>query len=118
MDTPLYTDLEVVINEYTDRDYEVKINIPEFNCICPRTSLPDFATIKITYIPGNWIVELKSLKLYIVKYRNVGMFHESVTNKIFDDFIRVSAPKSIQVDGVFKSRGGINTTVTCRWPEK
>ena len=68
MDKPLFSDLEIVDNQYGQRDYEVKINIPEFNCICPRTSLPDFATIKIKYIPNNWIVELKSLKLYIVKF--------------------------------------------------
>lgn len=118
MKNPLYTDLEIVDNQYNDRNYEVKINIPEFNCICPRTALPDFATIKITYIPKNWIVELKSLKLYIVKYRNVGIFHENVTNKILDDFIKAAQPKSIQVDGVFKARGGIDTTVSCKWPEK
>ena len=118
MDKPLFSDLEIVDNQYRQRDYEVKINIPEFNCICPRTSLPDFATIKITYIPNNWIVELKSLKLYIVKYRNIGIFHENVTNKILDDFVRAAQPKTIEIEGVFKARGGIDTTVLCRWPEK
>ena len=118
MDNPLFSDLEIVENQYTQRDYEVKINIPEFNCVCPRTSLPDFATIKITYIPKNWIVELKSLKLYIVKFRNIGIFHENVTNKILDDFVRAAQPKSIVIEGAFKARGGIDTTVLCRWPEK
>ena len=74
MNEPIYTDLEVVNNEYTDRNYNVKINIPEFNCVCPRTSLPDFATIKINYVPNKVIVELKSLKLYIAKFRNIGIF--------------------------------------------
>ena len=111
MKNPLYTDLEIVDNQYNDRNYEVKINIPEFNCICPRTALPDFATIKITYIPKNWIVELKSLKLYIVKYRNEGIFHEHVTNRIMDDFIKASNPKKINVFGDFNPRGGIKTTI-------
>ena len=83
---PLYSDLEVVPNEYLDRDYDVHVSIPEFNCICPRTGLPDFANIKIHYIPDQHIVELKSLKLYAVKFRNIGIFHEHVTNQILDDF--------------------------------
>jgi len=115
---PTINDLEIVPNEYTDKDYEINVSIPEFNCVCPRTGLPDFATIKITYIPNNWIVELKSLKLYIVKYRNIGIFHENVTNKILDDFVRAAQPKVIEVEGAFKARGGIDTTVLCRWPEK
>ena len=110
--------IEIVKNEYSDRDYEIDISIPEFNCVCPRTGLPDFGTINIQYTPSKHIVELKSLKLYIVKYRNVGIFHENVTNKILDDFIKAAQPKSIQVDGVFKARGGIDTTVSCKWPEK
>ena len=109
---PVYTDLEVVDNEYRDRDYEINISIPEFNCVCPRTSLPDFGTINIIYTPNKHIVELKSLKLYIVKYRNVGIFHEHVTNKIMDDFIRASKPKKIKVLGDFNPRGGIKTTIS------
>ena len=73
---PNKNDLEIVPNEYDNKDYEVNVSIPEFNCICPRTGLPDFATIKINYIPNKHIVELKSLKLYIVKFRNMGIFHE------------------------------------------
>ena len=109
---PNYKDLEVVDNEYIDREYEINISIPEFNCVCPKTNLPDFATIHICYIPDKLIVELKSLKLYIVQFRNIGIFHEHVTNKILDDFTRVCKPKKITVVGDFKPRGGIKTTVT------
>ena len=108
---PIYTDLELVDNEYKDRDYEINISIPEFNCVCPKTGLPDFGTIYITYVPDKHIVELKSLKLYIVKFRNLGIFHEHVTNKILEDFSRACKPQSITVRGDFKPRGGIKTTV-------
>ena len=108
---PNSVDLEVVQNEYPDRDYEINISIPEFNCVCPRTGLPDFANIKIKYIPGEFIVELKSLKLYINQFRNVGIFHEHVTNKILDDFSSACQPKSIEVVGDFHPRGGIKTII-------
>ena len=110
-ETPNKKDLEIVPNEYLKKDYEVNVSIPEFNCICPRTGLPDFATIKINYIPDKFVVELKSLKLYIVKFRNLGIFHESVTNKIFEDFQNACSPKSIEVIGEFSARGGISTVV-------
>ena len=116
-ENPSIADLEIVLNEYNDRDYEINITIPEFNCVCPRTSLPDFATIYINYIPKESIVELKSLKLYIVKYRNMGIFHEHVTNKIFDDFKKACCPKKIEVIGDFHNRGGIGTVVKTSWEE-
>jgi len=109
--TPTYKDLEVVNNDNMHRDYTIKISIPEFNCVCPRTGLPDFGTINIKYIPLKGIVELKSLKLYIVKFRNLGIFHEHVTNKILDDFKKACNPKTISVEGDFKPRGGIKTKV-------
>ena len=108
---PHKNDLEIVPNEYNKKDYEINVSIPEFNCVCPRTGLPDFATIKINYIPKEHIVELKSLKLYIVKFRNLGIFHESATNKIFNDFKAACNPKSIEVIGEFSARGGISTVV-------
>ena len=111
-ETPNYKDLEVVENEYSDREYEIDITIPEFNCVCPRTGLPDFGIIQIKYVPNKYIVELKSLKLYIVKYRNVGVFHEHVTNKILGDFKKASRPKKITVCGDFNPRGGIKTIIT------
>ena len=114
---PSYQDLEVVENQYVDRDYAVKVSIPEFSCVCPRTGLPDYATIDIHYIPDKYIVELKSLKLYMVGFRNLGIFHEHVTNKIMDDFKKASCPRKIEVWGRFNPRGGICTLVESRWPE-
>ena len=112
---PKYTDLDVVENEYLDRDYVINVSIPEFNCVCPRTGLPDFANIKIQYVPDKYIVELKSLKLYSVKFRNVGIFHEHVTNKILDDFVKIAQPKKINIIGEFHPRGGIKTSVEASW---
>jgi len=106
-----YTDLVTVPNEYKDRDYEIKISVPEFNCVCPQTGLPDFGTIKINYIPNEHIVELKSLKLYIIEFRSIGIFHEDVTNKIFDDLKLALNPRQIEVIGEFNPRGGILTEV-------
>ena len=111
---PNYKDLEVVPNQYPEKKYTVNVLIPEFNCVCPRTGLPDFGTINITYIPREHVVELKSLKLYIVKFRNVGIFHENVTNKIMDDFILACKPKKINVFGDFHPRGGIKTTINTK----
>ena len=114
---PSHLDLEVVKNHYSDRNYTVKISIPEFSCVCPRTGLPDYAVIEINYIPDKHIVELKSLKLYILGFRNMGIFHETVTNQILDDFRDACKPKKIKVVGRFNPRGGISTCVTARWPE-
>ena len=112
---PQYSDLEIVNNDYPDRNYTIKVEVPEFNCVCPRTGLPDFANIKINYIPDQHIVELKSLKLYMVKFRNIGNFHEHVTNRILDDFIKIARPKKINIVGDFHPRGGIKTSVEASW---
>tara|TARA_Y100000588_G_scaffold367887_1_gene435137 strand:+ start:504 stop:863 length:360 start_codon:yes stop_codon:yes gene_type:complete len=114
---PVFPELEVVKNNFADRDYTVKISIPEFTCVCPRTGQPDFATIEINYIPDQLIVELKSLKLYIQQFRNFGVFHENVTNKILDDFRKASKPRKIDVIGRFNPRGGISTVVEAHWQE-
>ena len=114
---PSHLNLEVVDNQYSDRNYKVKVSIPEFSCICPRTGQPDYAVIDIHYIPDKHIVELKSLKLYVVKFRNIGVFHEHVTNKIMDDFKRASKPRKIEVLGYFNPRGGILTEVVASWEE-
>ena len=109
--------LEVVDNHYSDRNYEINISVPEFTCVCPKTGQPDFATIEINYVPDKLIVELKSLKLYLQQYRDVGVFHETVTNKIFDDFKSACKPKKIEAIGHFNARGGISTNVIVRWPK-
>ena len=108
--------LETAENQYSDRDYNVNISFPEFSCLCPRTGLPDFATISINYSPDLLLVELKSLKLYFLNYRNKGIFHEHVTNMILDDFKAACNPKKIYVTANFGTRGGIDTTVTSSWP--
>lgn len=110
-------ELEAVPNPAPGREYDIDISIPEFTCVCPRTGLPDFATIHISYIPGDSVVELKSLKYYILNYRNMGIFHEAVTNRILDDIKAAIAPREIEVVGDFHPRGGIKTVVTARWPE-
>ena len=106
-------ELEVFDNPNPERDFVIQIDMPEFTCLCPKTGQPDFATLHLEYIADQACVELKSLKLYIVKYRNVGIFHEEVTNKILDDFKRASLPHSINVRGDFHQRGGIKTEVDC-----
>ena len=113
----LSTNFEIVENEFSNRDYEINISIPEFTCVCPRTGQPDFAIIEINYIPHKSIVELKSLKIYLQQYRDVGIFHETVINKILDDFRRACRPRKIEVVGRFNTRGGINTVVNVHWPE-
>ena len=115
--SPSYTDLGVVANEYSDREYMVNISIPEFTCVCPRTGQPDFAVIEIHYVPNKHIVELKSLKLYIQQFRDIGIFHEGVANKILDDFRTACKPHKIEVIGRFSPRGGIRTDVEARWSE-
>ena len=99
-------------NLYPDKDYKVCLDIPEFTCICPKTGLPDFARINIEYRPDKFCVELKSLKYYMNFYRNVGIFHEHLINKIMDDFVRAGRPKWVNITGVFNPRGGITTTVS------
>ncbi len=108
--------LETAENLYHNKDYDVNISIPEFTCVCPRTKLPDFATITINYVPDKFLVELKSLKMYILKYRDVGIFHEHAANKILEDFKNACSPRKITVTAQFHTRGGINTTVTTSWP--
>jgi 7-cyano-7-deazaguanine reductase len=103
--------LEVVPNPHPDRDYEISLEIPEFTCMCPRTGQPDFATIRVRYVPDQRLLELKAIKLYIWSYRNEGAFHEDVTNRILNDFVAAAAPRWIEVVGDFTVRGGIKTVV-------
>ena len=103
--------LEIVPNPHPDRDYEVTMTVPEFTCLCPRTGQPDFATIRIRYVPDQHLVELKSLKLYLWSFRDEGTFHEAVTNRIADDLIAALVPRRMTVEGDFYVRGGIKTVV-------
>jgi len=103
--------LETFPNPEPGRDYEIRFECPEFTCVCPRTGQPDFATIRIAYVPDRSCVELKSLKLYLWSYRDEGHFHEAVTNRILNDLVQASAPRRMEVEGDFNVRGGIHTVV-------
>jgi 7-cyano-7-deazaguanine reductase len=104
--------LEVFPNPRPERAYVIRMECPEFTCLCPRTGQPDFATIRIRYVPDARCIELKSLKLYLWSYRNEGAFHEAVINKILDDLAGACAPRFMEIVGDFYVRGGIHTTVT------
>ena len=106
--------IETWPNQY--EGYEIKISIPEYTSICPRTKLPDFGTITIHYLPAKQCLELKSLKYYILAYRNLGIFYENAVNRILDDVARVCRPKWAVVRGEFLTRGGMRTTVEARYP--
>jgi 7-cyano-7-deazaguanine reductase len=106
--------LETFPNPRPERDYWIEFECPEFTCVCPKTGQPDFATIRVRYVPDRTCIELKSLKLYLWSFREVGAFHEDVTNRITDDLVAACAPRFVEVRGVFNVRGGIHTTVVCR----
>jgi 7-cyano-7-deazaguanine reductase len=108
-------ELETFANPKPERDYEIRFECPEFTCLCPKTGQPDFATIRIRYTPAERCVELKSLKLYLWSYRNVGAFHEAVTNKILDDLVAATQPRAMTVEGDFLVRGGIHTVVEAKF---
>ena len=105
--------LETFDNPAPERDYTIRMTIPEFSCVCPKTGQPDFGTITYSYTPEQHCVELKSLKLYLQRYRNVGAFYETVTNRLLDDFVKACQPRRCRVEGSFTPRGGITTRVTC-----
>jgi len=103
-------------NQFRQRDYVLKIVVPEFTCVCPKTGQPDFGTVTIEYIPDETCVELKSLKLYMQAYREMGIFHENIANKVLDDFVTACSPRKARVTMRFNPRGGIYTTVTAEYP--
>ena len=103
--------LETFANPQPGRDYTIRIEVPEFTCLCPKTGQPDFATLLIEYVPDRLCVELKSLKLYVWSYRNEGAFHEAVTNRILDDLAGATRPRFMRLTARFNVRGGIYTTV-------
>lgn len=107
--------IEVIKNKYSNKNYTVSIEFPEFTCVCPRTGLPDFATIKIEYIPDKLLIELKALKYYFISFRNKGIFHETAVNQILDDLVKACKPHSAKVVGEFNVRGGLKTTVSAEY---
>ena len=102
-------------NKYKDKEYVIKLDTTEFTCVCPKTGLPDFACIYIEYSPDKLCIELKSFKEYLMFFRDIGIFHEHVTNRILDDFVQASHPKWAKVRGEFNIRGGIKTTVEAEY---
>jgi 7-cyano-7-deazaguanine reductase len=105
------TSLETFANPSPERDYTIRMTIPEFSCLCPKTGQPDFATLKLEYVPEERCVELKSLKLYIWSFRSRGAFHEAVTNEILRDLVAATNPRFMRLSADFNVRGGIYTTV-------
>ncbi len=103
--------LQTFHNPSPGRDYRIRMEIPEFTCLCPMTGQPDFATLELEYVPDRLCVELKSLKLYVWSYRNEGAFHEAVTNRILDDLVKALAPRWMRLVARFNVRGGILTSV-------
>ena len=110
--------LETFPNPSPGRDYQIAIRCPEFTSVCPKTGHPDFGEIRISYVPDAACIELKSLKFYIVEFRNRGIFYEAVTNQILDDLVAACRPKRMTVVGDFSARGGITTTVTATYEGK
>ncbi|MCD6423464.1 MAG: NADPH-dependent 7-cyano-7-deazaguanine reductase QueF [Elusimicrobia bacterium] len=109
-------EIEIWKNQFSD--YEIIIEFPEFTSVCPLTGLPDFGTIIIKYIPDRFCVEMKSLKLYLNAYRNIGIFQENAVNRILKDFVKSVKPRKVQVTGVFRPRGGMNSTITAVYKKR
>ena len=114
----LKSNLTAVENQYPERDYEVSITLPEYTCLCPITGYPDFAIIHVKYIPDKLILELKSVKLYINKFRNEYIFHEESVNKILDDLIACCQPRWMEVVGDFNPRGNVKTMVKAEYHQE
>ena len=114
-DSPL-PPIETWPNQY--KGYEIKIELPEFTSVCPKTKLPDFGKITLRYLPAGKCLELKSFKYYMLGYRNMGIFYENAVNRILDDVVRAVKPVWAVVDGAFTTRGGMHSTITARYPRK
>lgn len=112
------TGLETWPNKNKKRNYLIEITLPEFTCLCPRSGYPDFAVIKVRYIPGTKVVELRSIKLYINGFRNSYISHEEAVNKILNNLVRILKPRWIEVVGDFSPRGNVKTVITARHSQK
>jgi len=110
--------IEVWENQYPDKEYVIHLSTSECTCICPKTGLPDFATINVNYSPSKLCIELKSFKFYIISYRDVGIFHEHLVNKILEDIVKACKPRWAEVEGIVATRGGIQTTVVAKYKKK
>lgn len=110
--------LTAVENKYSHRDYEISITLPEFTCLCPMTGYPDFATIHVKYVPDRLLLELKSVKLYINRFRDQEIFHEEAANKILEDLAAVCQPRWMEVVGDFNPRGNVKTVVRAEYKKE
>jgi 7-cyano-7-deazaguanine reductase len=110
--------LEAFPNAFPDRDYWIEMNVLEFTCCCPRTGQPDFARLAVRYVPDRDCVELKSFKLFLQDFRNVGIFHENVVNHVLDRLVAAIQPRKVRIEGIFNTRGGIQTNVRVDWPQE
>jgi 7-cyano-7-deazaguanine reductase len=115
MPIPPATSLETFANPAPERDYTIRMSLPEFTCLCPRTGQPDFATLELEYVPDHSCVELKSLKLYIWSFRDRGTYHEAVTNEILNTLVSALEPRYMRLAARFNVRGGITTTVVAEY---
>ena len=106
--------LETFDNPFPQRNYVIETICPEFTSVCPKTGQPDFGVLTLVYVPDRLCYELKSLKLYLQRFRNQGIYYENVVNRLLDDFVKVADPRRLKVVGAFTARGGITTTVTCQ----
>ena len=118
MDTGKTALLLTFDNPQPDRDYTIQIRVPEFTCLCPMTKQPDFATLEIDYVPNSKCIELKSLKLYTMAYRNEGAYHEALTNRILNDLSLLLEPRFMRLRALFNARGGIHTTVIVEYRQE
>ncbi len=109
-----FPEIETFPNQF--KGYEITVNDPEFTSVCPKTGLPDFGVLNIRYMPAGRCLELKSLKEYLWSYRNLGIFQENVVNQVLEDVVKCAKPVWAEVQGDFRPRGGISTTVVARWP--
>ena len=109
--------LETFENQYSNRDYVIEIECPEFTSVCPKTGQPDFGVIIYRYVPDQKCVELKSLKMYLQQFRNEGIFYEALTNRLLDDFVKVVEPRRVTIRAVFTPRGGISSEIVASYPE-
>ncbi len=107
--------IEVWQNKYPDKEYSIRLEVSEFTCICPKTGLPDFATIRVEYSPDRYCIELKSFKMYTIFYRDLGIFHEHVVNRMLEDLTKACSPRWLRITGDFNLRGGIKTVVTAEY---
>ena len=115
MPTNFREELEVFENSFPNRDYTIEIRCPEFTSVCPKTGQPDFGVLVFRYVPDKLCVELKSLKLYLQRFRNEGIFYENVTNCILDDFVAVAQPRSAMLESHWGARGGISSVITVNY---